>query len=179
MFYQHLNQVVRHENIYIIIFFLSSHQPPSPSFTPRRWEYGADIQRNHLQGESGRDTLLRGTAGLPRQWRHLYRDSGRNTWRWAWTGWETGNSSTAWEPMPDSISPTATASSTGRFTSDRNMFTPVLGMDGYLGIDYRLEDAPMSFGIQLPALYGDLPETAFRNQPVGFWISCKIQILIK
>lgn len=27
------------------------------------------------------------------------------------------------------------------------VFTPVLGMDGYLGIDYRLVDIPMSFGI--------------------------------
>lgn len=29
----------------------------------------------------------------------------------------------------------------------REIFTPVLGMDGYLGIDYRLVDLPMSFGV--------------------------------
>lgn len=29
----------------------------------------------------------------------------------------------------------------------RDIFSPVLGMDGYLGIDYRLVDIPMSFGI--------------------------------
>jgi hypothetical protein len=27
------------------------------------------------------------------------------------------------------------------------ILTPVLGMDGYLGIDYRLVDLPMSFGV--------------------------------
>ena len=29
----------------------------------------------------------------------------------------------------------------------REIFTPVLGMDGYLGIDYRLVDVPLSFGV--------------------------------
>lgn len=29
----------------------------------------------------------------------------------------------------------------------REIFTPVIGMDGYLGIDYKLVDIPMSFGI--------------------------------
>ena len=29
----------------------------------------------------------------------------------------------------------------------REIFTPVIGMDGYLGIDYKLVDFPMSFGI--------------------------------
>jgi hypothetical protein len=42
------------------------------------------------------------------------------------------------------------------------IFTPVLGMDGYVGIDYRLVDVPMSFGfsfqpfmeISLKAVFG-------------------------
>jgi hypothetical protein len=29
----------------------------------------------------------------------------------------------------------------------REIFTPVIGMDGYVGIDYRLVDLPMSFGV--------------------------------
>jgi hypothetical protein len=29
----------------------------------------------------------------------------------------------------------------------REIFTPVIGMDGYVGIDYRLVDMPMSFGM--------------------------------
>ena len=29
----------------------------------------------------------------------------------------------------------------------KEYFTPVLGMDGYLGIDYKLVDIPMSFGV--------------------------------
>jgi len=29
----------------------------------------------------------------------------------------------------------------------RDIFTPVLGMDGYLGIDYKLVEVPMSFGV--------------------------------
>jgi len=29
----------------------------------------------------------------------------------------------------------------------REIFTPVLGMDGYVGIDYKLVDIPMSFGV--------------------------------
>lgn len=29
----------------------------------------------------------------------------------------------------------------------RDVFTPVIGMDGYLGIDYKLVDLPMSFGV--------------------------------
>ena len=29
----------------------------------------------------------------------------------------------------------------------REIFTPVIGMDGYVGIDYRLADLPMSFGM--------------------------------
>jgi hypothetical protein len=28
-----------------------------------------------------------------------------------------------------------------------NMFTPVIGMDGYIGIDYQLVELPISFGI--------------------------------
>jgi hypothetical protein len=29
----------------------------------------------------------------------------------------------------------------------REIFTPVVGMDGYVGIDYKLVDLPMSFGV--------------------------------
>jgi hypothetical protein len=29
----------------------------------------------------------------------------------------------------------------------QDLFTPVVGMDGYIGIDYSLETIPMSFGI--------------------------------
>ena len=29
----------------------------------------------------------------------------------------------------------------------QNMFTPVVGMDGYVGIDYKLENVPLSFGV--------------------------------
>ena len=29
----------------------------------------------------------------------------------------------------------------------REIFTPVFGMDGYVGIDYQLQDVPMSFGV--------------------------------
>jgi len=29
----------------------------------------------------------------------------------------------------------------------REIFTPVFGMDGYVGIDYKLENVPMSFGV--------------------------------
>ncbi len=29
----------------------------------------------------------------------------------------------------------------------RKIFTPVIGMDGYLGVDYKLVDLPMSFGV--------------------------------
>ena len=29
----------------------------------------------------------------------------------------------------------------------REVFTPVVGMDGYVGIDYRLVDVPISFGV--------------------------------
>ncbi len=29
----------------------------------------------------------------------------------------------------------------------KEIFTPVIGMDGYVGIDYKLVDIPMSFGI--------------------------------
>jgi hypothetical protein len=29
----------------------------------------------------------------------------------------------------------------------RDIFTPVIGMDGYVGIDYKFVDIPMSFGI--------------------------------
>jgi hypothetical protein len=33
------------------------------------------------------------------------------------------------------------------FYYGREIFTPVLGMDGYVGIDYKLADMPMSFGV--------------------------------
>ena len=29
----------------------------------------------------------------------------------------------------------------------REIFTPVIGMNGYVGIDYKLEELPMSFGV--------------------------------
>ncbi len=29
----------------------------------------------------------------------------------------------------------------------QNMFTPVVGVDGYVGIDYKLENIPISFGV--------------------------------
>jgi hypothetical protein len=29
----------------------------------------------------------------------------------------------------------------------QNLFTPVMGVDGYMGVDYRLEYVPLSFGI--------------------------------
>jgi hypothetical protein len=29
----------------------------------------------------------------------------------------------------------------------RDIFTPVVGMDGYLGIEYQLVDTPVSFGV--------------------------------
>jgi len=29
----------------------------------------------------------------------------------------------------------------------QNLFTPVIGVDGYIGVDYKLEHIPMSFGV--------------------------------
>lgn len=31
----------------------------------------------------------------------------------------------------------------------QNLFTPVVGMDGYIGIDYLLEEVPVSFGFSI------------------------------
>ena len=54
----------------------------------------------------------------------------------------------------------------------REIFTPVIGMNGYLGVEYKLIDLPHEFRSQLPALYGDLPEASLRDQSLGFWIQC-------